>query len=378
MDVYISSAVRTPIGHFQGELAKYPATQLGSVAIKSAIEQCKILPSDVDSVLMGCVLQSGLGQAPARQASIGAGIPNTVGCSTINKVCGSGMKTVMFAHDMIKAGTAEIIVAGGMESMSNAPYLLPKARQGYRIGHKKVLDHMFYDGLEDAYQHGVLMGQFAEQCAYKYNFSREKQDEYALESLNRAKNATQYGYFKDEIIAIDDVNEDECPKHANTDKIKSLKPAFKENGTITAANASSISDGAAALVITSDTSSDPIAKIIAHSTNSQEPAWFTTAPVGAIKKLFKKTGWSVDDVDLFEINEAFAVVALAAMQELNIPHEKLNIHGGACALGHPLGATGARLIVTLLHALIQKNLQRGIAAICIGGGEATAIAIERV
>ena len=378
MDVYISSAVRTPIGHFQGELSKYSATQLGSVAIKAAVDRCELDPKIIQSVMMGCVLPAGLGQAPARQASIGAGIPNTVGCSTINKVCGSGMKTVMLAHDAIKAGTAEIIVAGGMESMTNAPYLLPNARKGYRIGHKKVLDHMFYDGLEDAYQPGHLMGQFAESCVEKYHFTREAQDNFAMESLSRAKNAIKEDLFKSEIVSVDDFYEDECPKHANTDKIKTLKPAFKKNGTITAANASSISDGAAALVITSDTSIKPMAKIVAHSTNSQDPEWFTTAPVGAINKLLKITGWTISDVDLFEINEAFAVVALATMQELIIPHDKLNIHGGACALGHPLGATGARIIVTLLHALIQKNLQRGVAAICIGGGEATAIAIERV
>ncbi len=379
MDIYIAGASRTPIGSFQGELSSYSATKLGSIAIRAAIERSGLTVNEPESVMMGCVLPAGLGQAPARQASIGAGIPPQVGCSTINKVCGSGMKTVMLAHDAIKAGTAEIIVAGGMESMSNAPYFLPKARKGYRMGHQQVIDHLLFDGLEDAYQPGKLMGEFAENCADKYHFSRETQDQYAVESFKRAIKAGAEGKFKAEIISVGDVSEDGCPRQGIIAKIGSLKPSFKSNGTITAASSSSISDGAAALVITSDAiKTKPLARIVAHSTHAQEPEWFSIAPIGAINALFKKTGWSVKDVDLFEINEAFAVVTLAAMKALNIPHEKLNIHGGACALGHPLGATGARIIVTLVHALIQNNLKRGIAALCIGGGEATAIAIERV
>lgn len=379
MDIYIAGAARTPIGSFQGELSSYSATKLGSVAIQAAIERSAIPLDAVQSVMMGCVLPAGLGQAPARQAAIGAGLSIHAECTTINKVCGSGMKSVILAHDAIKAGTADIIVAGGMESMSNAPYFLSKARKGYRIGHQRLMDHLLFDGLEDAYQPGQLMGNFAENCAQKYHFSREEQDQYTIESFTRAMKATQQGKFASEIIAIGEIREDECPKHGKLEKIKFLKPSFKTDGTITAASSSSISDGAAALVISSSqTNIKPLARIVAHSTHAQEPEWFTTAPISAINSLLKKTGWSMDDVDLFEINEAFAVVTLAAMKTLKIPHEKLNIYGGACALGHPLGATGARIIVTLIHALVQNNLKRGIAALCIGGGEATAIAIERL
>lgn len=379
MEIYIAGAARTPIGRFQGELSSYSATKLGSVSIQAAVERSALPGDAVQSVLMGCVLPAGIGQAPARQAAIGAGLPIFAECTTINKVCGSGMKSVILAHDAIKAGTADIIVAGGMESMSNAPYLLPKARKGYRIGHQQVIDHMLFDGLEDACQPGQLMGNLAENCAEKYHFSREEQDQYTLESFTRAINATQQGKFTSEIIPIGEIHEDESPKYGKLDKIGSLKPTFKSNGTITAASSSSLSDGAAALVICSEyTKIKPLARIVAHYTHAQEPEWFTTAPISAINSLLKKTGWSINDIDLFEINEAFAVVTMAAMKTLNIPHEKLNIYGGACALGHPLGASGARIIVTLVHALSQNNLKRGIAALCIGGGEATAIAIERL
>jgi acetyl-CoA C-acetyltransferase len=377
------------MGGMQGDLANVAAPVLGSVAIKAALERASVAPELVEEVIMGCVLPAGLGQAPARQASMGAGIPTSVGCTTINKMCGSGMKAVMQAHDALVAGSAGIVVAGGMENMTSAPYLLPKMRGGMRLGHGEVLDHMFFDGLEDAFQRGRLMGTFAEDCARKYTFTREAQDNYAIESLNRAQKAIIGGHFKAEIapVAIPGskdgkvIDTDEQPLKAKLDKIPTLRPAFAKDGSVTAANSSSISDGAAALVLTTGSRATemglaPLARILAHSTHAQEPGWFTTAPVAAIDKLLKKVGWTVDDVDLFEVNEAFAVVAMAAMHDLKIPHEKLNIRGGACALGHPVGASGARIIVTLVHALRDLGLKRGVASLCIGGGEATAVALE--
>jgi acetyl-CoA C-acetyltransferase len=377
------------MGGMQGDLANVAAPVLGSVAIKAALERASVAPELVEEVIMGCVLPAGLGQAPARQASMGAGIPTSVGCTTINKMCGSGMKAVMQAHDALVAGSAGIVVAGGMENMTSAPYLLPKMRGGMRLGHGEVLDHMFFDGLEDAFQRGRLMGTFAEDCARKYTFTREAQDNYAIESLNRAQKAITGGHFKAEIapVAIPGskdgkvIDTDEQPLKAKLDKIPTLRPAFAKDGSVTAANSSSISDGAAALVLTTGSRATemglaPLARILAHSTHAQEPGWFTTAPVSAIDKLLKKVGWTVDDVDLFEVNEAFAVVAMAAMHDLKIPHEKLNIRGGACALGHPVGASGARIIVTLVHALRDLGLKRGVASLCIGGGEATAVALE--
>lgn len=385
-DVVIVSAARTPIGNFQGALASVTATELGSAAIAAAVERSGVSAADIDSVMMGCVLPAGLGQAPARQAAIGAGVPSSVGCSTINKMCGSGMKTVMLAHDSIKAGTNNIVLAGGMESMTNAPYLLPNARKGYRLGHQTVLDHMFYDGLEDAFDSGKLMGHFAESCAEKYQFSREDQDAFSMESLRRAQTAQDNNDFSDEIISVSTkkgnvITQDEGPVGANPEKIPTLKPVFIQDGTVTAANSSKISDGAAAVVlmrgsVAAKSNVKPLARIIAHSTQAQDSSWFTTAPIGAVEKLLEKTGWSIDEVDLFEVNEAFAVVAMAAMRDLKIPHEKLNIYGGACALGHPVGATGTRIIVTLLNALRRKKMRKGIAALCIGGGEATAVALE--
>ena len=340
---------------------------------------------------MGNVLQAGVGQAPARQAALGAGLPLSVNCTTVHKVCGSGMKATMFANDMLIAGTNEIMVSGGMESMSNAPYLLPKARGGMRLGHGQVLDHMFFDGLEDAYQKGRLMGTFAEECASKYTFTREAQDAFAIASLKRAQKANTEGLFAWEIAHVSlksgkgdrFVDKDEQPFKANFDKIPQLKPAFRKDGTVTAANSSSISDGAAALVLMRQSEAQrrglaPIARIVGHTTHAQEPGWFTTAPVGAIRKLYDKTGWKAQDVDLYEINEAFAVVTMAAMKEHGLPHDKVNVHGGACALGHPIGASGARILVTLLGALKQYNLKRGVASLCIGGGEATAMAVEMI
>lgn len=387
--VVVVGLARTPMGGMQGDLATVPAPALGSVAIKAALERAKVAPDAVEEVIMGCVLPAGLGQAPARQASMGAGIPTSVGCTTINKMCGSGMKAVMQAHDAIVAGSAGIVVAGGMENMTLAPYLLPKMRSGLRLGHGEVLDHMFFDGLEDAFQRGRLMGTFAEDCARKYSFSREAQDNYAIESLKRAQNAITGGHFKAEIAPVTIpgskdgrvVDTDEQPLKAKLDKIPTLRPAFAKDGSVTAANSSSISDGAAALVLTSGSRATaaglaPVARILAHSTHAQEPGWFTTAPVSAIDKLLKRVGWTVKDVDLFEVNEAFAVVAMAAMHDLEIPHEKLNVRGGACALGHPVGASGARIIVTLIHALRDHGLKRGVASLCIGGGEATAVALE--
>jgi acetyl-CoA C-acetyltransferase len=392
--VVIVSAARTPMGAFQGELKDFAAPQLGAAAIRAAIERAGVKPEQVQEVIMGCVLPAGQGQAPARQASIGAGVPLSTGCTTVNKMCGSGMKAAMLAHDLIVAGTNEIMVAGGMESMTNAPYLLPKARSGYRMGHQQVIDHMFLDGLEDAYAKddkggGKLMGSFAEDCAGKYNFTREAQDKFAVTSLERAQAANRNGWFAWETtpIAIKTgkaerfMEQDEPPFKANFEKIPTLKPAFRKDGSVTAANSSSISDGAAAFVMMRRSTAQrlglkPLATVVAHSTHAQEPAWFTTAPVGAIRKLFDATGWSAGQVDLYEINEAFAVVAMAAMKEHGLPHEKVNVHGGACALGHPIGASGARILVTLIGALRKTGGRRGVATLCIGGGEATAMAIE--
>lgn len=372
--VYILGAKRTPLANFQGELKSLTATDLGARAIAGALDHANLTPDEIDGVLMGCVLPAGVGQAPARQAAIKAGLPPSCGCTTINKVCGSAMQSTILAYDSIRAGSANVMIAGGMESMTNAPYLLPKARQGYRLGHQQVLDHMFVDGLEDAYDSGKLMGQFAENCATKYAFSREAQDAFTAQSLTRAQAAD----FNAEITPMGEITTDEGPRTLTADKIASLRPVFASDGTITAANASSISDGAAALVLAAgDTSTTkPIAQIIGHANHAQTPEWFTTAPIGAIQSLLTKTGWSVQDVDLFEINEAFAVVTLAAIKELALDADKVNVNGGACVLGHPLGATGARIIVTLINALRQRKLKRGVAALCIGGGEATAIAIE--
>ncbi len=388
-DVVIISVARTPMGSFQGELNDKTASDLGAVAISAAISRGGLSADLVEEVVMGCVLPAGQGQAPARQASLGAGLPLSAGCTTVNKMCGSGMKAVMFSHDLIKAGSAEVVVAGGMESMTNAPYLLPRARSGYRMGHQQVMDHMFLDGLEDAYEKGRLMGTYAEDCAGRYEFSREAQDEFAITSLQRARAANDDGTFAWEIAPVEvtrgketrRVEKDEQPFKSNIEKIPTLRAAFRSDGTVTAANSSSISDGAAALVMTTrkkatELGVKPIARIIAHTTHAQEPGFFTTAPVGAIEKLFKKTGWSTSDVDLFEVNEAFAVVSMAAMAEHQLPHDKVNIHGGACALGHPIGASGARILVTLIGALKKHGGIRGVGSLCIGGGEATAVALE--
>lgn len=389
-EVVIVAAKRTPIGSFQGIFSSLSAVELASAAIKGALTSIHLEPEHVEEVYVGCVLPAGLGQAPARQASMGAGIPNSVPCTTVNKVCGSGMKTVMLGFDQLRLGDTNVIVAGGMESMTNAPYFLEKARAGYRIGHGRILDHMFYDGLEDSYYKGRLMGTFAEDTADKYNFTRQDQDHFAAASAKRAIHAIDKGLFDDEITPVvvkskkgeESISVDESPSKIDIDKIVKLRPAFKENGTVTAANSSSISDGAAAVVLMTaeyakEKKYEPLAIIKGHATFAQEPEWFTTAPVGAIQKLCKTVGWEIEDVDLFEINEAFAVVAMAAMHDHKIPHEKVNINGGACAIGHPLGASGTRLIVTLVHALKKQGAKRGIAAICLGGGEAVAIAIER-
>jgi acetyl-CoA C-acetyltransferase len=389
--IVIVSAARTPVGGFQGELKDVTAPELGAAAIRAAIERAGISFDAVQEVLFGCVLPAGVGQAPARQAALGAGLPTSAAATTVNKVCGSGMKAVMLAHDLILAGSAEIAVAGGMESMSNAPYLLDRARAGYRLGHQRALDHIFLDGLEDAYHKGRLMGTFAEQCAQSYAFTREAQDAYAVTSLTRAQRAIADGSFAAEIVPVivksgkteREVGIDEQPLKAKLDKIPMLKPAFQADGTVTAANSSSISDGAAALVLMRRSEAErrgiqPLAVIAGHATWAQAPSLFTTAPIGAIRRLAERTGWALDEVDLFEINEAFAVVAMAAMRDLNLPHEKVNVHGGACALGHPIGASGARILVTLLSALKKYSLKRGIASLCIGGGEATAVAIERI
>ena len=387
--VVIVAAARTPMGGFQGDLKGFAAPELGAAAIRAAVERAKLKPEDIQEAIMGCVLPAGQGQAPARQAALGAGLPISTGCTTVNKMCGSGMKAAMLAHDGLLAGSVEVIVAGGMESMTNAPYLLPKARGGLRMGHGQVLDHMFYDGLEDAYDKGRLMGTFAEECAQSFSFSREAQDNFAIASLQRAQKANKDGSFAWEITPIalkagkDEkfVERDEQPFKANLEKIPQLKPAFRKDGTVTAANSSSISDGAAALVLMRRSTAEkrgltPLATIAGHSTHAQAPALFTTAPVGAIRKLFEKTGWNAGQVDLYEINEAFAVVTMAAMKEHGLPHEKVNVHGGACALGHPIGASGARILVTLIGALRKHGGKRGVASLCIGGGEATAMAIE--
>lgn len=389
--IVIVGMARTPMGGFQGDFSSVTAPELGSAAIRAAIERAGLAPADIDESIMGCVLPAGQGQAPARQAARGAGIPDMAGATTINKMCGSGMKAAMLAHDALMAGTNDILIAGGMESMTNAPYLLPKARQGYRIGHQEVKDHMFLDGLEDAYDRGRLMGTFADDTARHFQFTRDAQDAYAIESLARANKAIKDGSFAGEVVPVTVpgrggetlVEIDEQPGKARPDKIPALKPAFAKDGTVTAANSSSISDGAAALVITRQSVAEargltPIARIVAHATNAGEPAWFTTAPVGSIEKVLAKAGWTRDDVDLFEVNEAFAVVAMVAMKELDLPHDKVNIHGGACALGHPIGASGARIMVTLLAALRQYGGRRGVASLCIGGGEATAVALELI
>ena len=387
-DIVIVSSVRTPMGGFQGSLSSIAAVDLGAIAIREAIARAGIQPADVQEVIMGCVLPAGLKQGPARQASLNAGVPSAAGCTTINKLCGSGMKAVMQAHDALKAGSNEIMVAGGMESMSNAPYVLPKVRTGLRMGHGEVKDHMFLDGLEDA-RTGRLMGSFAQDTADQYGITREEMDAYAIESLKRAQAAIADGSLDSEIVPVTVagrkgdvvVKDDEQPLNANLEKIPTLKPAFRKDGTVTAANASSISDGASALVLMTAAEAakrglKPVAKIVAHATQSQDPSEFTIAPVGALTNLFKKTGWSKDDVDLFEINEAFAMVTMLAMREHGLDHAKVNVFGGACAQGHPVGSTGSRLIVTLINALQRKGGKRGVASLCIGGGEATAVAIE--
>ncbi|OMZ14830.1 acetyl-CoA acetyltransferase [Burkholderia pseudomallei] len=389
--IVIASAARTPIAGFQGEFASLAAPQLGAAAIAAALERAGLQPEQIDEAVMGCVLPAGQGQAPARQAALGAKLPLSVGCTTINKMCGSGMRAAMFAHDMLVAGSVDVIVAGGMESMTNAPYLLPKARAGMRMGHGQVLDHMFLDGLEDAYDKGRLMGTFAEECAGEYAFSRDAQDAFAIESLARAKRANEDGSFAWEIAPVTVAGKkgdaviarDEQPSKANPEKIPTLKPAFSKTGTVTAANSSSISDGAAALVMMRASTANrlglaPLARVVGHSTFAQAPSKFTTAPVGAIRRLFEKNGWRAAEVDLYEINEAFAVVTMAAMKEHGLPHEKVNVNGGACALGHPIGASGARIVVTLIGALRARGAKRGVASLCIGGGEATAMGIELI
>ncbi len=389
--IVVVGAARTPLGSFQGALANVTAPALGATAIRGALAQAALAAESVDEVLMGCVLPAGQGQAPARQASLAGGIPMSVGCTTVNKMCGSGMKTAMLAFDSIRSGTNRVVVAGGMESMSNAPYLLGKARVGLRMGHGELKDHMFLDGLEDAYDKGRLMGTFAEDCAQRYGFTRAAQDAFAVESLTRAQRAGDSGAFDAEIVAVTTsargsdqrVERDEAPFKANAEKIPLLRPAFRADGTVTAANSSSISDGGAALVLMPMSEAErrgcrPLARVLGHATHAQEPGWFTTAPIHALRALLDRLDWSADAVDLFEINEAFAVVTMAAMRELDLPHDKVNVHGGACALGHPIGASGARIIVTLLHAMRRYSVERGVAALCIGGGEATAMAFERI
>ena len=389
--IVIVGMARTPMGSFQGSLSSISEPKLGSVAITAALERAQVSNEDVSEVIMGCVLPAGQGQAPARQAALGAGVPMDVGATTINKMCGSGMKATMFGHDLIVAGSADIAVVGGLESMSNAPYLLPKVRQGLRMGHGEIKDHMFIDGLEDAYDKGRLMGVFAENTAEKYQFTRESQDEFAIRSLKRGKKANEDGSFDAEMVPVTiktrkeevSVDRDEQPFSADLEKIPTLKPAFRKDGTVTAANSSSISDGASALVLMRWSEAEkrgitPLAAIVAHATHSQEPEWFTTAPVGAISRLFERTGWSKEEVDLFEINEAFAVVTMAAMREHGLSVEQVNVHGGACAMGHPVGSSGSRIICTLVGAMHKYGVSKGIAALCIGGGEATAVAIERV
>ncbi len=389
--IVIVGAARTPMAGMQGDFKDVPAPKLGAAAIAAALQRSGVAAAQVEEVIMGCVLPAGLGQAPARQASLGAGLPLAAGCTTVNKMCGSGMKAAMLGHDLILAGSARVVVAGGMESMTNAPYLLDKARGGYRMGHGRVLDHMFFDGLEDAYDRGRLMGTYAEDCAQAYQFTREQQDDWAITSLVRAQKAIADGSFKGEIVPVTVkagkaerlVDTDEQPPKANLDKVRTLKPAFRDGGTVTAANSSSISDGAAALVLMRRSEAEtrgckPLAVIHGHATHSDKPGLFPTAPIGAMRKLFERTGWNKDQVDLFEVNEAFAVVAMAAMRDLDLPADKVNVHGGACALGHPIGASGARIVVTLLAALEKYGLKRGVASLCIGGGEATAMAVERL
>ena len=387
--IVIASTARTPMGSMQGCFSSLTAYELGGVAIRAAVDRSGLNKEQFDEAIIGNVLPAGQGQAPARQAVLGAGLPLSTNCTTINKMCGSGMKATMLAHDLLVAGSNAVMIAGGMESMTNSPYILPKARSGMRMGHGQVLDHMFIDGLEDAYDSGQLMGVFAEQCADKYNFSRKEQDEFAIRSLERAIKASNEGKFKKEIASVMIthrkgellIETDEQPFKAQIDKISKLRPAFRKDGTVTAANASSISDGAAALVLMRASQAEkigitPQAIILSHTTHAHEPNWFTTAPVSAVQKLLDKLNWKSDDVDLYEINEAFAVVTMAAMKELNLAADKVNIHGGACALGHPIGASGARILVTLIHALKEYSLKRGVASLCIGGGEATAMAIE--
>ena len=388
--IVIVGQARTPMGGFMGDLASVKATELGSTAIRAAVARAGLEASDIDEVIMGCVLPAGLGQAPARQASLGAGIPKSTGTTTINKVCGSGMKAIMLAHDLLFAGSATVVVAGGMESMSNAPHLLPGARGGYRFGHAKVIDHMAFDGLEDAYE-GAAMGVYAETCAGKYNFDREAQDAYAIGSLKKAQAAIESGAFASEITPVEvaqrsgtvTIDTDEQPMKARFDKIPQLRPAFKKDGTVTAANASSISDGAAAVVLMRQSEATkrrltPLARLVAHTSHAQEPSEFTLAPIGAIGSLMAKTGWEKDSVDLYEINEAFAVVPMAAIESLGLDAAKVNVNGGACALGHPIGCSGTRIVVTLLAGLANHGKRRGVASLCIGGGEATALAVELI
>lgn len=388
-DIVIVAAKRTPMGAMLGQLSSLPAPDLAAAAHLAVIAEAGIDPAEIDEVVTGCVLQAGIGQAPARQAAIKAGIPSHVGATTINKMCGSGMKAVMLGHDLIKAGSAKVVLAGGMESMSQAPYLLTKARSGYRLGHGELKDHMFLDGLEDAYDRGRLMGTFAEATASHYGFTREQQDGFAIQSMTRALNAMTEGLFHDEITPVEvtiaknklTVSIDETPDEAKLAKIPKLRPSFQENGTVTAATSSSIADGAASILLTTAQHATahgmkPIARIVAHATHSEAPEWFTTAPIEAIRHVLKKANWTIEDVELFEINEAFAVVTMAAISELNLNPELVNVYGGACALGHPIGASGARILVTLIHALKSKGMHRGVAALCIGGGEATAMAIE--
>ena len=387
--VVIVSAKRTPIGSFQGNFESLKATELGSRVIEENINDTSINPKEIDETIMGCVLPAGLGQAPARQAAMGAGIPSESGATTINKMCGSGMKSIMFGHDSIKAQQNNIVVAGGLENMTNAPYILSKVRKGFRMGHADVKDHMFLDGLEDAYEEGKLMGCFAEDTAEHYQFTREQQDNFAITSLERAKKANKDGTFESEIVPIKVlnrkneiiINKDEQPFKSDIKKIPTLRPAFRKNGTVTAANSSSISDGASSVILMLESQAQkrgikPLARIIDHSTNSQEPKWFTTAPIGAIEKVLEKSGWKKTDVDLFEVNEAFAVVPMAVMKDLGISNDILNIYGGACALGHPVGASGSRIVTTLINALKKNNLNKGVASLCIGGGEATALTLE--
>ena len=387
--IVIVSTARTPMGGFQGDFASVPAAHLGSAAIKAAVVRVDIAPEDVEEVAFGNVLSAGQGQAPARQAALGAGLPLSATCTTLNKMCGSGMKAAMYAHDMLVAGSAEVIVAGGMESMSNAPYLMPKAREGLRMGHAEMKDHMFFDGLEDAYDKGRLMGTFAEDCAESFQFTREAQDDYAFASLDRAIAAIEGGKFDSEVTPVTlktragdaQITTDEQPAKAKRDKIRALRPAFRKDGTVTAANSSSISDGAAAIVMMRASEAEkrgltPLARMVGHVSFADKPGLFPTAPIGSLTKLSEKTGWALRDVDLYEINEAFAVVPMAAMRALDLPHDKVNIHGGACALGHPIGASAARIMVTLIGALKANDMKRGIASVCIGGGEATAVALE--